>query len=251
MSLIQVVLIAGASLLLLALIMFPEARKKALVLFRGAASAFVEDRAKTPEGANAIFTQAISEAEERYQNAKDVYNRLSGRKKRLEAEVAEVKEKIKAAEIRVDGFARRGDRENAKLYAEQVMQLKSTLKSKEQAIATLTPSVEKAKQAYDASSKKVISLRTQKQNVLSQMETNRMTKELMDDLDDVYKNSSTDKMLDAVLEGAGILQEESSGAIAAHEAKVSTRIAKAEKIAEDAESEAYLDEIMKKYSGGK
>jgi hypothetical protein len=78
-----------------------------------------------------------------------------------------------------------------------------------------------------------------------------MTKKLMDDLDDVYKNSATDKMLDAVREGAGILQEESDGAIAAHESKVSTRIANAEKAAEDAESEAYLDEIMKKYSGGK
>lgn len=251
MSLLQSMLIASGILILLALVMFPEVRKKASVLIRGAASAFVEDQAKTPEGANAIFTQAISEAEERYQNTKEVFHRLSGRKKRIEAEVEDIKEKIKVAEARVEAFARRGERENAKLYADQVMQLKAALKGKEQMIATLAPSVEKAEQAYRESSKKVTSLKAQKQNVVSQMETNRMTKELMDDLDDVYKNSATDKMLDAVLEGAGILQEESSGAIASHEAKISTRIAKAEKLAEEAESEAYLDEIMKKYSGGK
>lgn len=251
MSFIEILAIVCGALILLALIMFPEVRKKGLVFFRGAANVFVEDRAKTPEGANAIYTQAINEAEERYQNTKEIYHRLSGRQKRIESEIAKHKEELKSAEVRVEGFARRGDRDNAKLYAEQVMQIKTTIKSKEQALATLIPSVEKAKQAYDISSKKVASLKAQKQNVISQMETNRMTKELMDDLDDVYKNSATDKMLDAVLEGAGILQEQSSGAVAAYEAKTSTRIAKAEKLAEEAESEAYLDEIMKKYSGGK
>lgn len=251
MSLLQTMLIAAAALVLLALILFPEVRKKGAVLIRGAANMFVEDQAKTPEGASAIFAQAISEEEERYQNTKEVYHRLSGRKKRIEGEIAKHKEELKTAEARVEGFARRGDRENAKLYAEQVMQLKATIKSKEQAIATLIPSVEKAKLAYDTSSKRVAELKVQKQNVISQMETNRMTKELMDDLDDVYKNSATDKMLDAVLEGAGVLQEESSGAIAAHEAKTSTRIARAEQKAREAESDAYLDDIMKKYSGGK
>lgn len=246
----HILLITSGVLCLLTLIMFPEVRKKCSVLIRGAANVFVEDRAKTPEGANAIYTQAINEAEEQYRDTKEIYYRLSGRKKRVETEIADIKEKIKQAEIRVEAFARKGDRENAKLYADQIVQLKSTLKSKEQALVNLTPSVDRAKQAYEASAKKVTSLKAQKQDVISQMETNRMTKQLMDDLDDVCKNNATDKMLDAVREGAGILQEESNGAVAAHEAKVSTRIANAERAAEEAESEAYLDAIMKKYSGG-
>lgn len=246
-------LIIGAVVLLIvvALVLFPEVRKKATVLFRGAANMFVEDQAKTPEGAKAIFTQAISEAEEKYQTAKDTYNRLSGRRNRMQSDLAKLKEEIKSLEAKVDSFARRGDRENAKLFADRIMQLRSSVKSKEQAIATLNSSVEKAKQAYDACAKRVTSLKTQKSEVIAQMETNRMTKELMDDLDEVYKGSATDKMIDAVLEGAGVLEEESSGAIAAHEAKLSTRIERADQMAAEAESEAYLDEIMKKYSGGK
>ena len=251
MSLISTILTSAVILLIVALVLFPEIRKKGTVLIRGAANLFIEDQAKTPEGAKAIFTQAISEAEENYQKAKEVYNRLAGRLKRLQSEVVKLNEDLKNAEARVEGFARRGDRENARLYADQVMQLKAAIKGKEQSIETLKPSLEKAKQAYEAGAKKVTSLKAQKQNVVTQMETNRMTKELMDDLDDVYRNSATEKMLDAVLEGAGVLQEESSGAIAAHEAKTSTRIARAEEIAEKAESDAYLDEIMKKYNGGK
>lgn len=251
MDLVYLLLSAAAALFVVAILLFPELRQKFVVLLRGSMNLFVEDRAKTPEGAKAIFTQAISEAEEKYQTAKETYNRLYGRLNRMKSEVSRLNEEIRAAEIKVDGFARRGDRENAKLYADRIMQLRTSVKSKEQAIATLVPSVEKAKQAYDACAKRVTSLRNQKNDVVAQMETNRMTKELMDDLDEVYKGSATDKMLDAVLEGAGVLEEESSGAIAAHEAKNSTRIARAEQLAEEAESEAYLDEIMKKYSGGK
>lgn len=246
----QTILTVVAALFVVALVLFPEVRQKLTVLLRGGMNLFVEDRAKTPEGAKAIFTQAISEAEEKYQTAKETYNRLYGKKQRLQAEVIKLNEEIKNAESRVEAFARRGDRENAKLYADRVMQLRASVKSKEQAIATLTPSVEKAKQAYDACAKRVTSLRNQKQDVVAQMETNRMTKELMDDLDEVYKGSATDKMVDAVLEGAGVLMEESSGAVASYEAKTSTKIARAEQLAEEAESAAYLDEIMKKYSGG-
>ena len=188
MSMIQSILTAVAILFIVAMILFPDARKKFFVLISGAANLFVEDQAKTPEGAKAIFTQAISEAEENYQKAKEVYNRLAGRLKRLQSEIAKLNEDLKNAESRVEGFARRGDRENARLYADQVMQLKAAIKGKEQAIETLKPSLEKAKQAYDASARKVTSLKAQKQNVVTQMETNRMTKELMDDLDDVYKN---------------------------------------------------------------
>ena len=251
MNLLITVIGVILALLLAAVILFPEVRKKAMVLYRGALNMFVEDQAKTPEGAKAIFTQAITEAEEKYQTAKETYNRLYGRLSRMKMEVSKLKEEIKATEIKVDNFARRGDRENAKLYADHIVQLRSSIKAKEQSIASLTPGVEKAKQAYDACSKRVTSLKNQKNEVISQMETNRMIKEQLDDLDDVYKGSATDKMLDAVLEGAGVLEEESSGAMAAYEAKTSTRIARAEQLAEDAESEAYLDDIMKKYSGGK
>lgn len=251
MNLIMLIIAAAVLLVLVAMVLFPEVRKKATVMFRGAANLFIEDQAKTPEGAKAIFTQAISEAEEKYQTAKETYNRLSGRLSRMKSEVARLSEEIKSLEVKLDGFARRGDRENAKLFADRIMQLRSSIKSKEQAIATLTPSVEKAKQAYDSCAKRVTSLKNQKNEVVAQMETNQMTKELMDDLDEVYKGSATDKMLDAVLEGAGVLEEESSGAISAHEAKLSTRIERADQLAAEAESEAYLEEIMKKYSGGK
>ena len=251
MPITKLILYAVGALFLIAIILFPEFRKKLLVLARGGLNVFVEDRAKTPEGAKAIFTQAINEAEEKYQTAKETYNRLYGKQRRLQMEIAKLEEEAKTAEVRVDGFARRGDRENAKLYAERVVQLRASIKSKQQAITTLTPSVEKAKEAYDACAKRVTSLKNQKQDVVAQMETNLMTKELMNDLDEVYKGSATDKMLDAVLEGAGVLMEESSGAVAVYEAKTTTKIARAEQLAEEAESDAYLESIMQKYNGGK
>lgn len=52
---------ALAVVFILALIIFPGVRDKLKVLVGGFLNIFVEDMAKTPEGAKAVFQQAIEE----------------------------------------------------------------------------------------------------------------------------------------------------------------------------------------------
>ena len=59
----------GLGLAGLALILFPEVRQKLMVLARGGLNLFVEERAKTPEGAGAVFSAAIREDQEKYDQA--------------------------------------------------------------------------------------------------------------------------------------------------------------------------------------
>jgi hypothetical protein len=58
-------------------------------------------------------------------------------------------------------------------------------------------------------------------------------------------------MLDAVMTGSNDLMEEVSGARAVHENKASTKIARAQQKAAQAQSDEYLDSLLKKYNGGK
>lgn len=64
-----VVIGAVAVVFVLALIIFPGVRGKLKVLVGGFLNIFVEDIAKTPEGAKAVFQQAIEEVQERYNKA--------------------------------------------------------------------------------------------------------------------------------------------------------------------------------------
>lgn len=61
-----IVIGAVAVVFVLALIIFPGVRGKLKVLVGGFLNIFVEDIAKTPEGAKAVFQQAIEEVQERY-----------------------------------------------------------------------------------------------------------------------------------------------------------------------------------------
>ena len=241
----------AVGLFVAALLLFPEFRSKLLVLIRGSLNLFVEDRAKTPEGAEAVFSQAINEAEEQYVKASTTYNKLFGRKQRLQEDVAKLDAEIKKAEDACEALAKKGDIENARIYAERRAELLSERKLKQAAIAKLTPMVEDAKQIHDEYGKKLRNLKRKKSETINQMKMNIQMKDLLGDLDELRKDSATDKMLDAVMSGSNDLMEEVSGARAVHENKASTKIARAEQKAAQAQSNEYLDNLLKKYNGGK
>ena len=100
----RIVISVVLGLFVLALVLFPEFRKKLLVLVRGALNLFVEDKAKTPEGAEAVFTQAINEVEEQYAKASTTYNKLYGKLQRCQEDVVKLDSAIKNAENSCEEF---------------------------------------------------------------------------------------------------------------------------------------------------
>jgi phage shock protein A len=247
----KVVILTVLGLLALALIIFPEFRKKLVVLIRGGLNLFVEDRAKTPEGAEAVFTQAINEVEDQYTKASTTYNKLYGKLQRCQEDVVKLNNEIKKAENSCESLAKNGDVENARIYAERRMELITERDQKNEAITKLIPMVEEAKQIHEAYGKKLRELKRNKKETVAQMKMNVQMKDLLGDLDELRKDSATSKMLDVVIEGSNDLQEEVNGARAVHENRASTKIARAEQKAAQAQSDAYLDNLLKKYNGGK
>ena len=140
---------------------------------------------------------------------------------------------------------------NARIYSERRAELMSERKMKQTVIEKLTPMVEDAKQIHEEYGKKLRNLKRKKNETISQMKMNVQMKDLLGDLDELRKDSATDKMLDAVMTGSNDLMEEVSGARAVHENKASTKIARAEQKAAQAQSDEYLDSLLKKYNGGK
>ena len=238
-------------LFVLALVIFPEFRKKLVVLVRGGLNVFVEDTAKTPEGAEAVFTQAINEVEEKYSQASSTYNKLYGKLQRCKEDVVRLDSMIKDAEIKCENLARNNDVENARIYAERRSELLTEKNQKVAAIEKLTPMVEEAKQIHEAYGRKLRDLKRNKKETIAQMKMNVQMKDLLGDLDELRKDSATDKMLDAVMEGHNDLAEEVSGARAVHENRASTKIARAEQKAAQAQNDEYRNSMLKKYDGGK
>ena len=233
-----------------ALILFPEFRQKLTVLVRGGLNVFVEDTAKTPEGAEAVFTQAINEMEDKYSQASSTYNKLHGKLQRCQEDVAKLDSMIKDTETKCEHLARTGDIESARVYAERRSELMTEKKQKVVAIEKLTPMVAEAKQIHEVYEKKLRDLKRTKKETVAQMKMNVQMKDLLGDLDELRKDSATDKMLSAVMEGHNDLAEEVSGARAVHENRASTKIARAEQMAAHVQNDEYLNNLLKKYNKG-
>lgn len=237
------------AVVLLAFIIFPEFRKKLKVLVGGFLNVFVEDAAKTPEGANAVFNQAIEEMQDKYNRAANTLNKLSGELKHAEAAVESITKEIKDVEATCERLVKAGQMNDAEVYATRRAELVTELEQKNECIARLKPMVADATQIHDAVGKKLRELKRNKKETVDKLKMNGQLKDLLGDLDELKKDTATAKMLDAVMDGSKDLQKEVDGARVVHENRTSTKIARAEQKAAQLKSDEYLESLKKKYGG--
>ena len=105
---IKTILAAVALLFVIALVLFPEFRRGLKVLVSGILGVFVKDLAKTPEGAEAVYNEAIEEERELYRKACDVLNKASGEYQSAQKNLAKLQEAKKNIEATCERLVRVG-----------------------------------------------------------------------------------------------------------------------------------------------
>lgn len=239
----------GIALVVLALFIFPGIRKKLKVLVGGFLNVFVEDAAKTPEGANAVFSQAIEEVQTKYNQASDMLNKLSGELKHAQDRAESLAKEIQSAEASCERLVQAGQMRDAEIYASKRSELIAEMEQKKECIKRLQPMVAEATQIHDACGKRLRELQRKQKETVNKLKMNSQLKDMYDDLDSLRKDSATDKMLGAVLDGSKDLQMEVDGARVVYENKASTKLARAEQKAEELKNDEYLENLKKKYGG--
>ena len=104
---------ALAVVFILALIIFPGVRDKLKVLVGGFLNIFVEDMAKTPEGAKAVFQQAIEEVQERYNKAGDTLNRFVGEMSSVQKAITTLQADLKNVEGKCEALVKARNMQDA------------------------------------------------------------------------------------------------------------------------------------------
>lgn len=236
-------------LFVLALILFPEFRKKLGVLVSGFLNVFVEDAAKTPEGASAVFQQAIDEAQDNYNKAASTLNRLSGELKSAQNKIESLTREIREVEASCEALVKKGMMNDAEVYASKRAELISELEQRKECVKRLEPMVAEATQIHDACGRKLRELKRSKKETVDKLKMNNQLMGLYNDLDELRRDSATDKMLGAVMDKSKDLQKEVDGARVVHENKTSTKYARAEQKAAQLKNDEYLEELKKKYGG--
>lgn len=243
----EMVIGAAAVVFALALIMFPGVRKKLKVLLGGFLNIFVEDVAKTPEGARAVFQQAIEDVQDRYNKAGDTLNRFRGEQASMQRELSKLCSELKDVEKKCESLVRSGNMADAAIFSNRREEILFEISKKEEYLRELDPMVKEAQAVYEAYDKKLRELKRQSHMTVEEMKLRGNMKDLLGDLDELRRDSATDKLLGAVRDGAEDLRKEVDGAILVHASRTSTKMSTAEKSAAQAQSDAYLQSLAARY----
>ena len=247
---IREVLGAVALLALIALILFPEFRRSLKVLCSGFLNLFVQDLAKTPEGAAAVYNEAIEEERELYRKACNVLNKVSGELHAAKNDLAKLQANKTNVEATCERLVREGREKDALLYAEKLVEVNGDIERTKKVISEYEPYVEEAQKAVNIREKRLRDLKKQQKDTVNDIKLAKQTKDIHEDMDELRKDRATHKLLDAVNEGANDLRKEANGARIVHQSKTSTKIANIEKDMESAQASDYIASLKEKYKKG-
>lgn len=244
MSTTNLLVIIGVIVVIAFFIIFPSARN----LLKGIINVFIQDKAKTPEGARAIYDNKINEVQESYNKSKTIYNKLVGEVMETERNLELAQKAVKKAEANAEASMKNGRENDAILFAEGREDALIEVEDLQAKLKELIPMRDRAKTVYQENEKMLTKLRLEAKKVVKQIQSDEQMAQLYRELDENCRTTATDKLLDSVREGASDLRKEASGAAAVHADKYSTRKAEADKRASADRASAYLEELKSKYN---
>ncbi len=244
MSLTALIIILVCVIFVALLILFPEFR----ALFKGFTRIFIKDIATTPEGAEAIYSEKIDDAQEAYNRAKDALSIATGKLSNAKKDMENLKKKLAKAETDCEAFVRNGRMDLAELKAEEREEIMSDIERVQSLIEAFTVAETQAKEAHQMCDKNLRKLKRESKEVVENMKTKQQLKEVYDNMDELKNVTATDKLLDSIRDKNKDLDAIVEGSKVIHENRTSTKLQKAEAEAKKLQSNDYLDALKKKYN---
>lgn len=220
---------------------------KLRVLLRGFVGLFVEDLAKTPEGASAVYNQAIEKAQNDYNTAHNTLQKVAGQLDSSKKSVVSTENKLQKIEEKCEAFAKAGQYDKVELFAQQRNDVIEELELHKRAATELEPIFEEAKRISNHLEQKLTKLKKDKVRVINDLTLNKQLKSMYDDMDELKNITNVDKLLDSVKEGVKDSREKAVGAKVVHNNKLSTKISNADEDAKKLMSDNYVEELKRKY----
>ena len=247
MTLGNVMIGAAIFLLILSFFMFSKQWKGLLIIFGGLFSSLVQDTAKTPEGARAIFNEKIDEVEREYAKASDILRKYSGKLKISEENLQNIKSKISDIEKKCEQLVKAGKIPEATILSEKREELLIEARNQKEAIEKLRPMVSEAETICSHKQKQLKVLKAKSKEIISGLELNKQMSDMYDDFDELKRTSQTDKLLESIEDEYSESKQKAIGAKTIHENRIETKSRRAMETVNQLTSNSYIEELQKKY----
>ena len=194
MELGKLIFAAVVFLIILIFIMFPEAR----TLFSGITRVFIKDMASTPEGAAAIYSEKIDQAQDRYNKADNAYRIAAGKLSNAQRDMKNLKAKLEKVESECESLVKANKMDLAQLKADEHEEIISDIERYKELIKAYEDAANTAKEAQEMCEKNLRKLKRESKEVVENMKVKKQLQEVYDDMDELKSVTATDKLLDMV-----------------------------------------------------
>lgn len=244
MELGTLLIIIAAVLCMLVLILFPEAR----ALLSGFTRLFIKDMATTPEGAEAIYSEKIEQAQDAYNKADNALKIAAGKLQNAKKDIENLKSRLSNVEAECEVLVKSGKIDMAKIKADEREEIVSDIKRYSELVKAYEEAAATAKEAQELCEKNLRKLKRESKEVVENMKVKKQLKEVYDDMDELKNVTATDKLLESVRDKNKDLDAVVEGSKVVHNNKMSTKLQQAENEAKKLNSNDYLESLKKKYN---
>ncbi len=244
MTLTNLIIIISIALVILIMILFPEAR----VLFKGLFRVFIKDMATTPEGAQAIYAEKIDQAQDSYNKADNALRVAAGKLGRAKRKSEELKNQLIKVEAECEALVKSGKMDMALLKSEEREDILSDINRYAELIKAYQTAEVTAREAQELCERNLRKLKRESKEIVENMKVKKQLKKVYDDMDELKNVTAADKLLDSVRDKNIELDEVVEGSKAVHDNRISTRLQKANAEAKKIHSNDYLEGLKKKYN---
>ena len=203
-------LICVGGVFVIILILFPSFRQQLKALAGGFLQIFVQDTAKTPDGARAIYAQKIDELTEKYTDACDTLRNLTGKLKTIQDNYAVCQKQAKGYDERAKAAMSRGDEESARTYARLLQEELDKAENLSDQFQKMKPAAEEVKAIKEKLENQLAALKRESKDVVAELKANEQVADVYSNLDRLRASTGTDKMLNATRDGLQESREKSS-----------------------------------------
>lgn len=221
---------------------------KGRTLAKGFLNLFVEDVAKTPQGANAIYSQAIEEARSDYAKADNNLKKIAGMLSMTEKKVDELNKEMETTKEKCETLVKTGRIEDAEVVAQRIPEIEEEIQIYASKAKELKPMLQDARTVHAHLEKKVKKLERERNTTIKRLEINKQQEELYNDLDELKTIKGTDKLLKHIKDEVQSSNERVVGARTVHENKTSTKMQRIDNDLRASQSSSYIEELRRKYN---
>lgn len=193
------------------LILFPSFRQQLKALAGGFLQVFVQDTAKTPDGARAIYAQ----------------------------------KQAKGYDERAKAAMSRGDEESATTYARLLQEELDKAENLSAQFQKMKPAAEEVKAIKEKLENQLAALKRESKDVVAELKANEQVADVYSNLDRLRASTGTDKMLNATRDGLQESREKAAGAKVLYQTSREGKLDKADANTADYKVSSYLDSLKR------